>query len=335
MLLILTAMGCGDDGTSEPEQADVSEADTASEPDTATCTPISKLPEDVAPELAVTEELAPGLAGCLATARAQGEPLSIRGGGQKIAQLALGESGEVGQGLDVDADPATCAPAASCVEGVDNQLAFLAQIANPSLDEALEQGTLMLALDTPGLPAAGSAEQSFSIRMYTVYLDALDEDCGWQTDTCRYRVRTDSFDVDCSPLMELPASADAEGNVIAGGPDAKLLLTIPLFGVQIQVTAYALRMEATIGRGCEGEVTSLSGLMGGAINLSELKAALEAVPEEEFEAAGGDKSLLVSAVDLITPDFDTDDDGVADAASVGLSFSTIPGFLVGVTEPLP
>lgn len=253
----------------------------------------------------------------------------------KVSALSIGTSGKVEEGLDIDANPATCAPSADCSAGVDNQLSIIAAIANKSLTEALDLGSLMLALELVGLPA-DQIDASLTIRMFAVRIDATNEECDWQTSACLYRVRPDSFDERCQPLMVLEdAALSATGSLVAGGKDATLLLSIPLFGVNVKIPATNVRMEAQVERDADGRVVSMVGILAGAVPKEKLTGALNEIPEEEFDAAGIKKSVVIQATGLVENDIDADGDGEKESASIGIKFATILGILSGLEAVEP
>lgn len=341
-IAVLTALlgcclgGCSDDGASNDSDTAAADSQTAGGEDASSdfdsaCTPAS----DDAPPLGAVfhiDSRAQGVAACLQTTGV--DSISVEAWAAKVVELGIGANGEPGQGLDVDGDPSTCAPENSCSGGIDNGLGGLSGVANSGIGEALAQGRLMLALDTPGLsPAVAGVDDGFELRMYTIYIDPVDQFCDWQQDICDYQVRTDSFDEQCRPLVSLQGRLESDGTIRAGDGASSLALLIPLFGVDVRINARSVRLEGTTEFDCEGRPVGLKGVLAGALLPDELQEALDTIPEEEFDAAGVSKSFVLGALSLLAVDFDSDGDGTADAISVGLVFSTHPGVLVGVTEP--
>jgi hypothetical protein len=261
------------------------------------------------------------------------EQLTLTVHGNKVAALELGNGGYEGQGLDVDGDAATCAPADDCGDGVDNQLGVLGALVNGSLVDSLDSGVIMLVLEFEEFAVNGYGNP-FTLKMFTASLDATDMDCDFQKEECVFNVRADSFDESCNPLMTFDnATITADGALLAGGPSSKFDLSIPLFGLTVKVPVYAARLEAqaTVEKGI---VYGMEGLIGGAVPKTELLAAIETIPDKEFEAAGYSKSFIVSTADsIIEDDIDSDGDGTSDGASIGIRFRTIPGKLAGFEIP--
>jgi hypothetical protein len=71
--------------------------------------------------------------------------------------------------------------------------------------------------------------------------------------------------------------------------------------------------------------------MAGAVRIDEIEAILEAVPDEDLPYS---KSYLIDQVlaVLLTPDYDTDGDGVDDAVTVGLHIGAVGAEILGVAE---
>lgn len=261
------------------------------------------------------------------------EDLELTVMGNKVATLQLGNGGYPGEGLNIDGDASTCAPADDCGEGVDNQLGMLGALVNGSLVDSLDTGVITLVLEFEGF-AATAAGEPFTMKMYTARIDPSDEGCDWQTEECIYNVRADSFDDQCNPLMTFAnATIDADGNMLAGGPDSTFILSVPLFGLTVKVPVYAARIEGK-AMSDAGLITGIDGLIAGAVPKKELLGAVEVIPDEEFEATGFGKDFIISTIDsIVEDDIDTDGDGVGDGASVGIRFGTIPGKISGYEIP--
>lgn len=261
------------------------------------------------------------------------ENLTLTVYGNKVASLVLGNGGYEGEGLDVDGSALTCAPADNCADGVDNQLGTLGAIVNGSLVDSLDSGVIMLALEFAGFATGGFGEP-FTLKMYTVRIDPSDEDCDWQKDECLYDVRADSFDEECHPLMMFDnAVISKDGSFTAGGPDAQFILSVPLFGLTVQVPVYKARIEASVVTEA-GLVHSVEGLIGGAVPKVKLMDAIDVIPDEEFEATGYNKDFIKNTLgSIVEDDIDTDGDGMGDAASIGIRFKAIQGKLVGLEIP--
>jgi len=77
-----------------------------------------------------------------------------------------------------------------------------------------------------------------------------------------------------------------------------------------------------------GQVTAMSGVLGGAVPKQTLIDALRQVPDDALPAP---KEAIISLVEtLVINDIDTDGDGVKDAASIGVKVVGRDARLVGV-----
>lgn len=247
----------------------------------------------------------------------------LQGDFAKVNGLAIGTDGKPGSGLDVDDDPATCAPASSCEAGVDNAFAGLSGLANGPLGDAIAGGDLMLILDAP--PGASGA---FELYVYQGGLDPANAECAHMTDLCDYTLGAGSFTADtCAPLFQLPATLDGD-QLKAGGASSNFPFSLPLSpGVVLDVTVFMVRIEGTVTVEA-GEITGFDGLMGGALTESSIVTALEAIPDEDLPIPKAALiAILKSSLEL---DIDTDGDGTDDASSIGFTMTALDGNVTGV-----
>ena len=241
----------------------------------------------------------------------------------KVTEMQVGTSGTPGAGLDVDGDPTTCAPSADCSGGVDNAFASLASLLNSALGDAVAGGDLMLLLELPGTKPADGVE--FPIYVHQGKM-TLDEDCDFQTETCSYSADAGGFADDCTPLFVLPATLNGD-QLVAGGPDSLLPFVLPLQGAELEITLFGPQLHATVTM-VGGQVTALSGVLGGAIKKTTLFEALDQVDPNTLPL---DKSVIQGLLEnLLQFDIDTDGDGQGDAASIGFTLAAIDALLVGV-----
>ena len=241
----------------------------------------------------------------------------------KLTALAIGDGGYPGEGLDLDHDPTTCAPAGSCSDGVQNALGIIASMVNDSIASSVGDGSLLLTLEFQGMPAAGD----FTLALYTAQLDPANAGCDTMTATCDYLADSSMIDQDtCAALVQLPGSVTGS-HVEAGGQDTIFPFTIPMSqGVNLEIVLYAVQLEATVTR-VDGQVTGFDGVLGGAVPKDQLLSALNALPAGSLPV---DVSLVELLLNSIDDDVDTNGDGVNDALSIGIKLSGIDGNLVGV-----
>jgi hypothetical protein len=243
----------------------------------------------------------------------------------KITALALGTAGAPGQALDLDRNPATCAPSPGCSGGVHNALSPLATFANEPIATAVADGSLMLALDMSNI-----ALNPFVAALHSIELDPANADCDVQAARCSYYVSTSTLDrATCEATVQLPATRSGT-TLTAGGPGVIFPLDIPFGdGSTLTLTLYGVRFEGTLVLEA-GRVVSLSGVLGGAVPKQQLIDAVQALPADALPV---DPATIVGLLNaLIQNDIDTNGDGVADAASVGIVLSAIAADLTGVAR---
>ncbi len=254
----------------------------------------------------------------------------------KINMIEFGASGTPGYALDVDENPATCAPVGDCQDGLDNNLgAALVGLegmvnVNQEMVAGLESGAIILLVESlaptfDGIP--------FVIRMYAgeeVEADPLV--CNWQTELCDYLIEPEAIDTEtCDVVVDFDNATIVDGHLSAGGHDAIFALSIPLLeGAMLTMTARRARIEATAVVE-DGVINALTdGVIGGAIKKVEMQQACLALPDDLFEQLGLGKDTVCGMLDLLlTADIDTDADPDLDSVSVGIKFAAIPGNITG------
>ncbi len=246
------------------------------------------------------------------------------GDGMKVTALAIGVDGNAGNGLDVDQNPATCAPAGQCQSGIDNAFSALAGLANGALSDSVTKGSLIVLLELPASKAG-----TFALAVHTGKLAPSNPTCDVTKSTCDYVVAGSGFDkASCKALYTLPCTL--VGNALSGGSKTSVIpFDVPLGqGAVLTVALYNARFDGTVVQTGDN-VTSVSGVLGGAIRKTDLLTAIDAVPAEALPLPKDTiKGLLGS---ILTYDIDTDGDGAKDAASVGFPLSAIDAQLTGVS----
>jgi len=255
---------------------------------------------------------------------------------QKVNYMAIGKGGLPGEALDVDDDPDTCSPSGNCEGGHDNQLSdLLEQLAafvdpDEEIATALAEGKIVLLAETVGFADDGS---QFTINMYLGDAEDEKEVCDWQVDKCNYFAKGDSFDLaTCEPLIAFDNATVNGGKLHAGGPDSLFTIAIPISeGAMFQVTANMAQMVGDVVTDGE-EITIESGVIGAAVRKDKMLEAVELLPEEFFDGLPVGKEMIMSLLEMfVVEDIDTDDDGVLDAASIGVKYATIPALITGVS----
>ncbi len=208
----------------------------------------------------------------------------------RVDTLRVGTDGVPGEGLDVDANPSTCAPAcpgkqSSCNGGVDNALAGLADLANSYVQDALDSGAVSLALVFDPTPPG-----SLSL----VQVQPVGEG----------RVRL-------SPSTELsgatPATRNDQGRLVAG-PGGQFVVPLPLdiLGGTLEVTVHDALADGNT------QADHIVVVLGGVVIPEELDASLCELKPEACD------SMKAVVGNLICLDLDRDADGTPDAYSAGI-----------------
>ena len=241
----------------------------------------------------------------------------------KVSAMKIGDDGMAGNALDVDDDAGTCAPSGGCSGGFDNEIAKLASFVNPDFEASVQDGSLLFGFEHHGFEGPGVP---YDLAFYV--LDLATPGCDVQSAGCSYTAPPNLITEDCEPLIKLGGAVVSGSTLTAGGPGTVVPLSLSLGAEPLELTIYGTSVEATVTVS-DGEVTAMTGILGGAIKVSELKASIEALPDESLPI---DKSLILGLLDsILVQDIDTDGDGAADAASVGMPFETVPASITGVS----
>ena len=200
--------------------------------------------------------------------------------------------------------------AATCVDfdgdGVpDNAFAKLAPIANPLLSDALAQGSLELLPTLAGaLPDLANGRVDLSILL------------GRRVAAQQYTIRAESYGADGEPLMSFPNALMVEGDITAGPGDFVLGLPVP-GGMPGDLRLSEARVTATVVLNGVS-VRHDDGRVVGIVTEADLATALETVPA----------NLLPLIQNLLEPDLDRDNDGVPEAYSACVTYTSRPTTVV-------
>jgi len=238
-----------------------------------------------------------------------------------MVSLAIGDGGAVGQGLDVDGDPNTCAPAGKCSDGIDNAFSVMGAFMNSSLVDSLNAGEVMLMSEF--------IDNATTLVFHQAQLAPENPSCDFMSETCDYAVALSGYDANtCAPVIAM--DVDVTGtSFTAGGLGSTLLFQAPLAGVTLELPMYNVKLvgELTIEN---DTIVGISGVMGGAIEKTSLLASIDAMPDEGLPVP---KASIKTILELtLEYDVDTNGDGTKDGASIGFPFSAIGGNIIGVWE---
>ncbi len=245
----------------------------------------------------------------------------------KVTRMSIASTGHLGQGLDLDQNPATCAPATDCSGGIDNSLGPIASVGNPDIQKGIDEGDILILFEHRDFRADG---QPYTLTVHAGRgLDPSNPDCDVQTQVCKYLVDKGSFDDDCNPLVSLDNAKIAGGKLTAGGQGYVFPFELPLFGdVTLTITLYYARIEADVVVSGD-QVTFIQGILAGAVPKQQLKDAIAALPPDiELPMP---KEQIIALLDLLVQaDMDGDGDGQKESASIGIQFEGIAGLITGL-----
>ncbi|MEZ4264982.1 MAG: hypothetical protein R3F39_01290 [Myxococcota bacterium] len=247
-------------------------------------------------------------------------PVSENAG--RIIELAVGVDGMPGHGLDVDGDPATCAPVGECSGGVDNALAFLS-LFNDTFGSAIEDGAIDLIADFNDAAFDGSA---FALPVYNAVLASSNLSCQSPAQVCSYEVNQSSFDATCRAFFAFDDARIVGDKLSAGGPGTKVTIALPFQGSVLAFTLANARLEATVTLSADkSSIVMVDALVGGAAPKEQLIDAIAALDENVLPLPPEQLALVLDGA--IDNDIDLDGDGVLDAASAALHIRTSPAKL--------
>ncbi len=230
----------------------------------------------------------------------------------KAGKLSLGQSGNPGQGVDVDGLELTCAPKGKCVSGIDNAFAPLAWLFNPQIVAANAAGTLALLVEAE-IPTPTSG--TFRVNLYWGER-AAPVSCDPTVAGCNYNIPLDELQPVCEPVHALDNAKLTGSKLVAGGKDYDFPVFL-VFGPRLlPLTLQWAKLQATVTL-TNGHVTSGAGALGGAIKAQSILDGVAAIPLNQFPyPLSREIVLLYLNIDL-KPDLDVDGDGIKESVSIG------------------
>jgi len=240
----------------------------------------------------------------------------------KTTSLSFGVSGNVGQGLDVDGNQATCAPKGSCVKGIDNAFSILSWLFNPEVVKAVGNGSFAMFLEFRSNSYQGGP---YPIAIYYGRLH-IGASCDPNVSGCYFDVYSQTVSGQCDPLFMMD-NAVIEGNTLRAGGQGYFAPIFLVFGdLRLKVVMAWARLEAQL---------SLSqgfgygqGVLAGAIRQQDLITVLQSAPASGFPPPYTKDIVIQYVQAYLQPDLDVDGDGQKESISIGLPFVLVPAHLI-------
>ncbi len=252
----------------------------------------------------------------------------------KVTSLQLSTGGQEGMGLDLDFDPATCAPAGDCESGIDNALALLFKILETELGlsgyamDLMDIGDLVIIAELDGLELGGGV---FEVPLHDgVPTESMDA-CDLQHEVCGFDLLDSGFDLEaCAAVRRFDACYVDGGRLTIERKEGPLPVTVRLSGEE-EVIAWVhwARVEVPVDIGPDGGLTAAGWpILGGAIQ----EAALLKIADELWTGGLRIGTPPLTTEDLgaiLTPDIDLDGDDTPDAFSFGIQLDALPAKIGG------
>jgi len=239
----------------------------------------------------------------------------------RLNNVQIGNGGKPGEGLDLDGNSKTCSPKSSCSGGIDNSLGALSGLVNGPLQGAVDKGSLNISVEF------GSYKQGpIELAVHQVDVHKSNPKCDINKAHCKYTAAMSLLDPKtCKPTVKLAGKLVGD-KFSAGGKGTIFPFNLPIQpGVDLKVSIYDVRIEGTV-KVSGGKLTSMTGILAGAVPKKDLLEAINAVPDADLPLP---KATLISILDsTVAQDMDTNGDGNKDAASISLKIKGIGATLV-------
>ena len=258
----------------------------------------------------------------------------------KMTMFNVGENGFPGSGLDMDGSASTCAPMQDgspplCSNGIDNAMAQLGPMGNPSLDLSIAEGTMNIIFELNGYDDSGCP---FNVDFLTGILVSGEPGCV-NEGACEYAINEESFDEEtCIPVSSVGDAFIWDGDLTAGETGTTTyMFDAVIVGMHILIPVLYPRIEATV-RFSGGDPTAIDGVLGGIIRKQDFFHAFEVIPIEEYPEGVTKDDILEMWREIYDTgqfelDFDLDSDTTPDSSSLGIFFTSLPVYVSGTTAP--
>ena len=258
----------------------------------------------------------------------------------KMTLFNVGENGFPGSGLDMDGSASTCAPMQGgapplCSGGIDNAMALLGLMGNPSLVQAIAEGTMNLIFELNGYDDSGCP---FNVDFFPGIRVSGEPGCV-SGGGCEYAINEEAFDEEtCIPVSSVGDAFIWDGDLSAGETgEHTYMFDAVIVGLHILLPVLHPRIEAQV-QFFGGEPTAIDGVLGGIVRKEDFYYAFEVIPDSEYPE-GVSKTDIIRMWDTaydtgqFEMDFDLDSDTTAESSSLGIFFTSLPVSVSGTVPP--
>lgn len=231
-------------------------------------------------------------------------PKTFEGTSWRVKSFQITPNGMKGNGLDVDGDKGTCAPAFNCEAGIDNAFGPVGALANDFLKQSINEGTSVLAVHVTQ-EGSGRAVWMLDCEVVGNGVRALPLTWG-----------------ECGPKGAIPG-ATFDGKALHAGDQGTFVIPLALLGSLLRVPLSDVEVSGSVDSG------KLTMILAGALKQTDLNAAIDAIPQETL-GKRTHKQIRDLVASIYTVDLDTDGDGTKESISAGFVFTGEP---VTVTGP--
>lgn len=195
------------------------------------------------------------------------------------------------------------------------------QAANTQIQELVDDGGLVLAIEPKGFAADGT---EFALDLYLgepTDADAAPEDqcnytddaanCSYVIDPVSYNLTTDGTGM-CTPLIQFAKATVTDGKLSAG--PGKFTLALDIQGIQLALSISDAQLTGD-GNIVDGAWTKTTeGQLCGVITRRDLDNTVDNLPDELLAEIGFDKATVKSLIgNILKADIDTDGKGTCSA----------------------
>ncbi|MSQ84301.1 MAG: hypothetical protein EXR77_15690 [Myxococcales bacterium] len=252
----------------------------------------------------------------------------------KLTQFQIGNAGKIGQGIDVDGDPKTCAPASNCADGIDNSASVLAAFLNTPLIKGVNDGNLTFVAELAGYVGENIP---FTLNLYYAVMtqESATASCKQNSDVCKWLVGQSALTAQCKPKFSFGDATIKDGKLHAGTKDTLFAMDADLLGAK-NATLYvkgARIIGAVDFEADKKTIKGIQGVLGGGVPQTAIIDMINAIDASMFSGLGLTKAQVLDLIkQLLVIDLDVDGDGTKESASIGIRFSAVGAILIGTAK---